>query len=431
VPAGTSNWGSNYLSISKPVKLIGAGSGNTATCNGSTSTCISGTGSLFRFITTSTPATFAFRLSNFHVSTSGSSIISITGAGSGWRIDNNYLHHTYGANGVNKSVLGVNANVAYWTLFGLIDSNIFRNVYIYLGGGNGAAEQGWKQITQWGTVNSLFIENNHFNGSDCLAGTISVAVDNQNGGRATIRYNTIDDMYLMIHSACQTSVRGGRSYEVYNNLFRNTLPITISSPYYIHLRAGTAIVTQNHIAGQWTWGGGDQGYVAIDNRRSWFDSACVSNGFGNCNGTSAYDSNLVNYAHNSAIDGYRCLDQIGSGTQTGSLGSGQKQALDPMYVWSNTSGRLCLSGTDRYKSCTSNSDCVNNDCSTQALTPNNIYRVNDRNNQAYHLVSGRDYYDAASGSNAKIGYTAYTCPHPLTGSYGRCTSAAGKEGYIQ
>lgn len=430
IPAGTCSWESNKLSISKAISIVGAGSGSSESCNGSVSTCISGTGTLLLISTPLTPQAFPFRLSGLYLSTTASvnygHIIDITGAGRDWRIDNNYLHHTYGVNGVNKALIGVTANVAYWTLFGLIDSNTFKNVYIYLGGGTGSAEHGWMQPAQWGQDTALFIENNHFDGSDSTL--LGVGVDNQNGGRATIRYNIFDDMYLMIHSACQTTVRGGRSYEVYANLFRGTLSPSKSMPYYVSLRAGSALITRNHVAGSWTWGGGNQGYVAVDNRRSWFDTACKPY-FGDCNGTSVYDSNLANSAKNGAFDGYRCLDQIGSGMQTGFLGNGQKQELDPLYVWSNTSGKVCLSGSDRYKRCTADSDCANNDCSTQILTPNNVYKINDKNNQPFHIVSGRDYYDAATGNNSKASYAAHICPHPLAGPGSCDTGIAGKSGY--
>lgn len=426
IPAGTCSWGGNQLVVSRAINIVGAGSGNSPSCNGSTSTCISGTGSLIAFSTSNTPQRFAFRLSNVYLATTGASnyghIIDINGAGSGWRIHHNYLYHDYGVNGVAKAIVGVTATVAYFNLYGLIDSNVFKNAYVYLGGGAGSAEDGWKQASQWGTANALFIENNHFDGSD--ATVLGVAVDNQNGGRATIRYNIFDEMYLMIHSACQTTVRAGRSYEVYNNLFRSTLPTASSVPYYVHLRGGSALVSNNSVIGIWSWGGGNQGYVAVDNRRSWFDAACTAQ-LGDCNGTSVVDGN-------NQANGYRCLDGIGNGQQTGSLGTignpNTTQASDPVYVWGNTSARTCLSGADRYKVCTANGNCVNNDCSTQVLSPNNVYKVNDSNNQPLQIVSGRDYYDAASGSNTKV-YTTYACPHQIVGR-GTCqTDTAGTAGY--
>ncbi|HRS39911.1 MAG TPA: InlB B-repeat-containing protein, partial [Bacteroidia bacterium] len=152
--------------------------------------------------------------------------------------------------------------------------------------------------------------------------------------------------------------------------------------------------------------------------RSSFDSSCAS-GFGNSDGTSIYDTNLLNSA-SGRVDGYLALDQPGAGT--GPIGA---QTSDPIYIWGNTSGKICLGGTNQYASCTSNSDCPSSTCSTKVTTPNNVYLHNNINNQPYHIVSGRDYFE----NTARPGYTKYTCPHPLAGS-GSCDSTvAGRAGY--
>lgn len=444
VPAGNCNWGSNTLQVSKQINLLGAGSGNISECDETKSTCIYGTGVLLSFFTSSTHKTSAFRVSGLYLSTTASlkygHLIEINGSGSGWRMDRNYFHHGYAEN-ARKAMIAVNANSNYWTLYGLIDNNIFKNVYIYAAGGNSAAEHSWKSSAQWGKANALFIENNIFDGSDSTV--LGVAIDSQNGGRITARYNTFKDMYIMAHSACQKSVRGARSYEIYNNEFRNAMVGSGNWGSWVDLRAGSAVIINNFVTGHWT---PSNGSVKLDNRRSWFDpanlqnsqctdkgipAACctgsktgtctgVQDGFGDCNGKSPYDTNINNPANDGKIDGYICLDQPGAGT--GKIG---KQTSDPIYIWGNTAGKNCLGGANKWESCTIDADCPGSTCSARTLTPNQVYLHNNRGNQPYHIVAGRDYITG----KARPDWKPYTCPHPLAGLNGKCTSAPGTKGY--
>lgn len=424
VPKGACDWGTSALTISKAVVLKGAGSGSSGTCDDTQYTCISGTGRLLTISTGSASAEFALDMSGFYfnstvvVAGQYGTIGDITGDGYGWRIHDNYFYHPY-VSSPKKGTFNITSG-SHSTLYGLLDKNYFRNIYWYLN--NSTPEAGWTAAADWGGANNVFFENNTFDSSD--SDSIGVTIDNQNGGRAVVRYNIFYDNILMIHSACETTVRGGRSFDVYNNIFYATNATVV--PYYIWFRAGSGRVTKNYVAGKWTWGETYKGYIALDNRRSWFDSSCTAQ-LGNCNGESANDTNMENPDHGGAVDGYRCLDQPGAGA--GAKGS---QSLDPIYVWSNGAGKICLSGVDRYKACSSNGDCVNADCSTTTNSPDRIVRRNNTNNAPYHIVSARDYYDVGSGSNTPGTYSQYTCPHPLAdpGAAGYCDSEiAGTSGY--
>jgi hypothetical protein len=422
VPAGSCDWGGNTLSINKAVELIGAGSGSSTLCDGAVNTCITGTARIFN-IAASSSGTFALRISGIYAASSYARLFDITGGARGWRIDHNYLYYT----GSGKAVIGITNNVASHTLYGVFHGNIFKNTYIYFGGGSGAADSSWKATAQWGTADAVFIENNHFDHSD--RSLITVALDSQNGGRMTVRYNIFDNVYLMSHAFQQSTVRGARSYEIYNNYFRNTFSAGVSSPYFVHLRAGSGIITRNLVAGRWTWGSGSLGHIAIDNRRSWFDSYTTGT-VGKCDGTNTYDSNIENPARGGAVDGYRCADQPGAGTQTGTWGSNPSFALDPIYAWGNSSGKICLTGADAFKSCTQNTDCVNSDCSAEPTSVNSITDLYAGTNySSYHIVAGRDFHDAETGNNTKPDWSAYTCPHPLAGSGSCDTSKVGTAGY--
>ena len=429
VPAGSYEWGNNVLSITKPVKVIGAGSAGT--CGDPNTTCIRTTGPSFTVHTGAENAPFRFRLSGFKLTTTGNTIMFVQGSGKDWRIDNNIFEKAspkatltiFAANGGNT-----------WTLFGVIDSNIFKHVGIDLVGSTAAADHSWTSSAQWGTADAVFIENNTFYMQDTCGTTFNNSIDSSNGGRAVIRYNDFNDAYIMAHSACQMTVRGTRSYEIYNNRFNRTCP---DFGGYVFLRAGSHVITDNLVSGEWY---PSTGSAMADNRRSWFDPADLQNsqctgyrtpsfcctgkkvgtcsgsmdGFGDCNGQSPYDTN-------SSPNGYRCLDQPGAGT--GAIG---KQTLDPIYLWNNASGRICLGGANRWSTCNADSDCPGSSCSTQANTPNAVYLHNNSNYQPEHILSGRDYME----NLAKPGYTKYPCPHYMTDA-ASCNSKAGRVGYIR
>ncbi len=414
VTAGSANWGANYLTITKAIKLVGAGTSQT------TGTRITGTGNttygfgMFKIDTGSTESTFPFEMTGFRVTSTiigNENMIRISGAGSGWRIHGNYFYKNATT---EEAVLNVYPNsTTSHKLFGLIDNNVFENIKIYVTGALPQANLSWMATAQWGTDQVVFIENNTFIGPRPYNGS---RIDSYQGARLVIRYNDFNDARIEAHSACQSNIRGARSYEVYNNRFSAT---DSSGGWAVALamRAGSHVITRNVIAGVYS----ENGKVALDNRRSWFDDACTS-GFGNADGTSANDTYDASPVHPGTATGLNLIPLDGIGIGTGAVGS---QTQDPVYVWGNTSGNICVGGVNKYNSCETNSECPSSTCSTQANTPNLVYRRNDTNNAPYQIVAGRDYFE----NTARPGWVPYACPHPMVGSGSCNTSIAGRTGY--
>lgn len=414
VPAGSCNWGTNTLTTTKSLKWLGAGSDQTI---------ITGDGTeyigLFNL-----SADSGFEMSGFQwISTAGYSIYSTTlgkinAIEKGWRINHNTFVSQNSSGGFGSlSIMGTGNGY-----YGLIDNNIFDYIMCAISESNPAiAQVSWQAAAQWGTDDTNFVENNIFYGKLSAIEQLPELINSNNGVRITIRYNTFYDAGIQNHSACESSIRGTRSYEVYNNLFRSAQSSWI---FWNEIRAGSEVVTRNKITG--TWFSSQPGRVYIDNRRSFFDPVCTSGWGGNCDGASVYDSNISNPAHDNAIDGWRCLDQPGAGTVTGVLGSGHSISSDPIYIWDNISGKNCMGGTNKWQDCTDDADCPESICSTQTLYPNTVYLHNNTNNLAYHIVASREYFVDV----AKSDWSAYTCPHPLAGLAGSCDeNDFGREGY--
>lgn len=429
VPAGACDWGTSYVTITKAIKLVGAGTSDT------TGTRISVQGNPYsfgniRFNTGTTAAEFPFEMTGFRIigndAATAKNIVQVTGAGSGWRIHGNYFYRADTAEPSNAvlNILATSATGQAYNMFGLIDDNIFYNVKIYMTAGSAAtAETSWAAAAQWGTDQATFVENNTFYGSSPVKGS---RLDSWGGSRMVIRYNDWHDTRVEAHAACQATVRGARSYELYNNKFAGATS-TSGQAFYLSLRAGSHVVTKNFI-GTVTNSYHETGKVGIDNRRAWFDSACTS-GFGNADGTSAkslaYDTFDASPAHPGTAEGLNLIPLDGIGIGTGATGH---QTQDPVYIWNNVSGKICVGGTNKYGICTTDGDCPSSTCSTQVTTPDLVYRRTDSNNMPYLIVADRDYFE----ETARPDWTAYTCPHPLAdpSAQGSCaTDAYGTTGY--
>lgn len=415
VPAGTCDWGTDYITFSKAIKIVGAGYG----AGGTTISSANGTYGFFS-ISTGNSRSFPFSLSGFRFNTtyatSGGRILYITGAGYNWRIYNNYFYKAEPNAALNLYMTGGDGT---HTLFGLIDSNILYNVKILINGSsNYSANSSWMAPAQWGTDQAVFIENNNFYGPVPSSGS---RLDSNGGARIVFRYNNLYDARIEAHSACESSVRGVRSYEIYNNRFMSVVT-TGTWAAAMALRGGSHVIVRNVIAGD---GYDDTGKVALDNRRSSFDSSCTS-GFGNADGMSqlslTYDTFNANPLHIGTPNGMNLLPLDGIGAGTGPIGS---QTVDPVYIWENTSERICRGGSNAYRSCTSDSDCPGSTCTTQVNTPNFVYRRNDTNYSPYQIIANRNYFE----NTARPGWTPYTCPHPLAGAGSCNTGVAGTSGY--
>lgn len=428
VPAGECDWGANYLTISKAIHFVGAGTNQT------TGTRIIGTGNtsysfgMIKIDTCSTECSFPFEMTGFRITSTAignKNMIRLSGAGSGWRIHGNHFYYT--PNGTvadqQNAVLNIypSSNTSH-KLFGLIDNNIFEHIKIYVTGTLPPADLSWTAAAQWGTDQATFIENNIFIGQSPRYGS---RIDSQMGARLVIRYNDFKDARLEAHGACQSYVRGARSYEIYNNdMMATNNP---SEGLSFALRSGSHLITRNRIAGVYSY----NGKVGIDNRRAWFDSNCTS-GFGNADGISdkslAYDTFNASPAHPGTAENLNIIPLDGIGVGTGAIGF---QTQDPLYAWNNIAGNVCISGTAKFGQCDTAqgiSACAagGGACTNVTNTPDLVYRRNDLYNQPYQILANRDYFE----NTARPDWTPYQCPHPLAGLSGSCDeNIAGTTGY--
>lgn len=260
---------------------------------------------------------------------------------------------------------------------------------------NNAQHLLWTEVPSLGSsTGTVYVENNTWNVTAC--NTALPAVDCNYSGRYVFRYNTITSssveanagIYLAEAHSAGNGSRGCQSWEIYNNVVNNAgtamfLPI--------RLRGGTGVIFNNSFQGNWAnWA------LALDNYRSYHAECDGYNAAIGCcdgNNTHGWDQNST------GMTGYACRDQIGYGydTTTWAPDSAWSQVSLPVYGWNNK----------------------RTDGTTDILL---VQVINDIGNP---IVSERDFYN----NTQKPGYAAATCPHPLTGLTGTCTSTAGTGGY--
>ena len=211
---------------------------------------------------------------------------------------------------------------------------------------------------------NLYVEDNTFNGA------ITLASDNDDGARVVYRHNTYTNSVFNSHGD-YSSPYGIRHWEIYNNTFLNTCseggsctPIT-NENQAVWLKGGTGVIYNN------VFDSLNTGYWGNKSEISFTIEACTTP--------------------------YPMPRQLGQNYNT-------SQFLDPIYLWGNSvqNGDHLLSVFKGWQY----------SCGLTFTT---------------YFQSGRDYIDndtgSGSGSNApKPGYTAYTYPHPLTGSAGGGTT---------
>ena len=259
-------------------------------------------------------------------------------------------------------------------LWGVIDSNVFdtNNQFIQAiqvqhsnwGGLGSYGDNSWADGDYLGSNKFVFIEDNTFIGPDKVA--YSGIVDSLNGARIVVRYNTIDNDFVVSHGTESGGRgRGLRAFEVYNNTFNHNGGAWFTANY---IRSGTGVIYNNTINSSV---GSEMARAALFQN---FRSTGAYAPWGQCTGSNAYDQNAGSPA------GYACIDQPGRGKgdlMYGTTPTPQKwpnQALSAIYVWGNTG-----------------------------------YSSNQADSDSVHVVLNRDYYVGT----AKPGYSAYTYPHPL------------------
>ena len=171
----------SYLSIEKPVTIMGAADhGTKLTASG---TLADGFFYINGFTVGESDLVritgFEFNLVSF---VAGSGITVENMSGNNIRVDNNIFHHG-------------NGQIFFLHSMGLIDNNYFYNGNIdisFSAGDRAKQDASWADLTP-GTVNALFIEDNHF----ILNGDYGATFTNENvgtfgGGKLVIRYNNFD-----------------------------------------------------------------------------------------------------------------------------------------------------------------------------------------------------------------------------------------------
>jgi hypothetical protein len=305
---------------------------------------------------------------------------------SGWRVDGNKFTNGSWVTGVLAH--GANTRVQP---SGVVDGNTFHNARVMAAGTNYMRVEGdyqdtlWSQPPAFGTGSGVYIESNTF--TDGIN-----AVDCNYGGQFVFRHNTVTNTYLEAHSV-QGNNRACQRWEIYNNTFNS------STWVLMFIRGGSGYVFGNSNSGS-------TAQIAINNVRDTETRETA----GRCDGSSAWDQNSAGQA------GYACRDQIGRTHDTvkWTTGAAYAQPLTPAYFWNNTAGG-----------------------------PVSVFVHNP--SSPSHIVAGRDYHIAASGtlgarpSTCSPGagywatdqgvlyacaagnvwttaYTPYVYPHPLTGS---------------
>jgi uncharacterized repeat protein (TIGR02543 family) len=281
----------------------------------------------------------------------------------------------------------------------------------------------------------VYIEGNTFTKS--IAGVANV-IDGSLSARTVLRYNTIittpaagtgatPALYIEAHSVQGDANRGYQRWEYYNNTIDNQAGSHFV-PYRV--RAGTGVVFNNITTGLW-----GSNVILYDNVRSYESRGTSAL---KCDGTSLWDGNYD-------ATGYPCRDQIGRGYDASQWEDAPPgaytQVLMPAYSWNNTGN----SNANVPASVSSNSSQhiqANRDFYDYNVSFNGTSGVGKGllSTRPVTCTTGVAYFATDQGTLGTLYkctatdtwtpyFTPYTCPHPLAGLTGSCTSAAGTAGY--
>jgi hypothetical protein len=410
IPAGSATWTTGVTVTGKSITLAGAGTGQTIIHRSTTDN------SVRAILVYPLAATNTFKMSGIEFDTvnpASNGIVAIgvpngtTPVTAQFRISNCKFNHTPTGGGSASGTRGVYISGTY----GLIDHCTF--VSTAANGGqmitldpNNTRDgiMTWHTPQAWGDANNVFVEDCTFN----AYGPNDGAIDAYEGVRYVFRHNTVHNTNVGNHGY-DSSYRGARSMEIYNNTFTNDGVVSVGFPAVIH-RAGGLLFHDNTMSGgvigigYYIWGANP-----LNNRprpmapnAAWgsvsagVDQISTSNpGAPNFRsaGADPVDGNTVTGGLSA---GYPLLDQPGRGsfpsytngnpgnwpnTTTG-YASSAYQVLDPVYTWNNIVAGVSL----------------------------NDIGANGEPLGVNFMQLNRDYYV----DTAKSGYTPYTYPHPLS-----------------
>lgn len=404
VAAGSFTVTTGMTTSGKGLTITGAGAGSTnITDNGSA-------GYAFNFSKLSA-ANFT-TISGFTFirgATHAGGMIQLSG-GNNEQVSFRFHHNT-----VSQSVGG--RGIFVYGTYGLIDHNTFtvtdcssmQSISIQgTSANNDGGHTAWSRALSLGTDKAVYVEDNVINRGACLINTEDF-LDMYSGARLVFRYNIGTNYHIGFHGTDSGGMRSAVSHEVYHNTFTNTS--TTSNQRAATVRGGTGVWFSNTWNGTPAnpWGaitlmnyracnGGVYGWGVCNGAQLKLTAAGLSsNGSRTCStsGTIGFDStaldavpickngsgNCTAFFDGSGTGGYPCRDQVGRAPG---------QALEPLYIWSNTG------------------------LASPAIGPYDGGDASHCNGFgiANYILAGRDYVD--NGTTPKPGYTAYTYPHPLS-----------------
>jgi hypothetical protein len=251
LPAGSATWSTPFLA-STYASITIKGAGTTATGGGDVTTLTDGVtngGVTFNWHGTSN-ATYrvtgiTFRINESNKNNSGLAF----GDMSSLRFDH---CHVVSATTIQEQTMNIGAGV-----FGVMDHNIFdltglNAIYVLNGrssGGDSHAHLEWKNATNFGGSDYLFLEDNIINGASIDGISYGTRLlDTFLGAKVVVRFNTLHRSCVLETHATGNSgdARGARSREVYGNLADATGP-ALTNPNFdaVDIGSGTAMVWGN------------------------------------------------------------------------------------------------------------------------------------------------------------------------------------------
>lgn len=359
LPAGTGNWTSN-VTWTAPANVTLMGAGTSAAGGGDQTIIIDDFNSASPLLSITVSATGAFRMTGITFRTNDNNPVKengeliISGPGSGVsgavRVDHCHFdnHTNSGASEANKvKLLFLVGDLTGVLDHCLIDANGVSAIYTgNKAGASGRGDETWAAPTNFGSNEFFFFEDNIYTGT--AAGPIRTG-DTFTGGKVVLRFNNIIGSAGQEEHATGASGdgRGARAVESYGNSFEVLAGQEANPPRCIaNKQAGPSMLWGNAVEAEAL-----QNMFMFDVTRSDDDAyaqTATPNGWGYA-GTE-FNGTGSNWDQNTSIPlGYTCIDQPGRGQ--GDLLSGAfptkvndttgtiawpNQAVEPIYIWSNT-----------------------------------------------------------------------------------------------
>ena len=348
-------------------------------------------------------------------------MLNLSGSSTAVRVDHCHLNILSGAVGVrfDGPLNGVIDHVYFES-----PANSLTNDVAFHNGAGTNADASWADTDHFGSSQFLFVEDSRFRNGDIG--------DGHDGARFVLRYNTSTtdvgghgQMYT--HGVTDARGRATRAAEVYNNTFFQPNE-GAGNPVY-SLNSGTLLFWGNTVTRY-------KGAIQMDYTRSsnaTYTYQVPPNGWGYCNGTSAWDGN-----NNSS--GYPCLDSPARGagdllsgnfpnvinTRTGNI-AWPAQVRSPVYVWNITytpwgsaglisAASMFTANNDYYQQSGSFNGTMGVGQGLLSARPSTCTAGPGGNTPGvgYWATDQNTLYVCTATNTWTQYYTPYTYPHPLT-----------------